>query len=121
MSVSSSKRMVGRRRWRPSWPARPERTFHRRRVPFTKRPILRLVGQYNPFTLQREVSLQDKKSMFWLVGLAALLVLPIASGTERILVLFGIATAASFIDLGRTRDGLAQRLWGHDRQPRDGR
>jgi len=97
--VSSKKRLVGRRRLRPAWPTHPGRTFHRRRFPFTKRPILRLNGQFNPFTLQREMTLQDKKSMFWLVGLGLLLLLPIASGTERVLVLFGIACIYAAINV----------------------
>mgnify|MGYP003345932671 CR=1 FL=1 len=36
---------------------------------WTKRPVLHLSGQYNPFTLKREMVLTDKRPMFWIVGL----------------------------------------------------
>ena len=69
--MSSDKRLVGRRLLRPSWPVSPGRTFHRRRYPFTKRPVLRLSGHYNPFTLKRETTLDDKRPTFWVIGLAS--------------------------------------------------
>mgnify|MGYP006268755635 CR=1 FL=1 len=97
--MSSDKRLVGRRLLRPSWPVSPGRTFHRRRYPFTKRPVLRLSGHYNPFTLKRETTLDDKRPTFWVIGLALLLFLPIAGGTERLLVLFGIACIYAAINV----------------------
>lgn len=78
---------------------RPERTFRRWRYPFTKRPVLNLTGKFNPITLKREMVLTDKKPMFWLVGLSALLLLPVASGTERVLTLFGIACIYAAINV----------------------
>jgi branched-chain amino acid transport system permease protein len=97
--VSSDKRLVGRRAVRPSWPVRTASTFHRWRWPFTKRPILRLEGRYNPITLQRELVLQDKKPLFWIGGLLFLLALPIAVGNERFFALFGIACIYAAINV----------------------
>lgn len=97
--MSRKQRLVGRRRFRPSWPANPGKVLNRRRYLFTKRPVLRLTGQYNPITLRREVTLRDKKPFFWLVGLACLLIIPIANGTERLLVLFGIACIYAAINV----------------------
>ena len=70
------KRLVGRRALRPAWPTRPARTFRRRRYPFSKRPVLRLAGRFNPLTLRRETVLGNKRPLFWVVGLLLLLVLP---------------------------------------------
>lgn len=97
--MSSSPKLVGRRSWRPAWPTRPDRPLRRRRFPLTKRPLLHLTGSYNPKTLRREMSLDDKKPLFWVVGLALLLILPIANGTERLLVLFGIACIYAAINV----------------------
>lgn len=98
-SPQSKQRLVGRRALRPAWPVRTDRVLKRRRLPFSKRAVLRLSGQYNPQTLKRELVLTDKKSLFWLVGLLALLVIPIADGTERLLVLFGIACIYAAINV----------------------
>lgn len=97
--MSNDKRLVGRRLLRPAWPVRPDRTFRRWRYPFTKRPVLTLSGRFNPITLRREMVLSDKRPMFWLVGLACLLLLPIANGTERVLTLFGIACIYAAINV----------------------
>ena len=97
--MSSDKRLVGRRLRRPAWPVNPSRTFRRWRYPFTRRPVLSLEGHFNPNTLRREVTLRNKKPLFWLGGLALLLALPIASGTERILTLFGIACIYAAINV----------------------
>jgi len=45
------------------------------------------------------MSLDDKKPLFWVVGLTLLLLLPIANGTERLLVLFGIACIYAAINV----------------------
>ena len=98
-SSSTSKRLVGRRLLRPAWPVAPERTFKRRRYPWSKRSVLRLSGHFNPSTLKREMTLTDKKPLFWLAGLALLLIIPIADGTERLLALFGIACIYAAINV----------------------
>jgi branched-chain amino acid transport system permease protein len=96
MSVSKSastpknKNLVGRRSWRPAWPARPDRVLHRRRYFGSKRSVLKLSGQFNPKTLKREVVLTDKKPLFWVFGLFLLVAIPTAVGSERFLSLFGI-------------------------------
>jgi len=81
---------IGRRRLIPHWPVRTESLFRRVRVPFTKRPLLRFEGRYNPKTLKRELILRDKKPLFWTLGLFVLLVLPVAIGQERVFSIFGI-------------------------------
>lgn len=93
------KRLVGRRAIRPAWPTRPARTFRRRRYPLTKRPVLQLGGRYNPLTLRRETVLANKRPLFWVVGLLLLLVLPPASGNQRLLSLFGIACIYAAINV----------------------
>ena len=82
--------LVGRRAYRPAWPARPDSVHRRRRYPFTKRSVLKLRGQFNPKTLRREVVLTDKKPLFWMVGLFLIAAIPIAVGQERFFSLFGI-------------------------------
>jgi branched-chain amino acid transport system permease protein len=94
-----NRRLVGRRLLRPAWPVTPERTFKRRRYPLTKRPVLQLSGKFNPSTLKREMTLTDKKPMFWVFGMALLLIIPIADGTERFLALFGIACIYASINV----------------------
>jgi len=97
--VSDSTKLVGRRSWWPGLPSRPDKTVRRRRIPFTKRAVLPAIGSYNPKTLRRELSLTDKKPLYWLAGLTALLIIPIAIGTERLLVLFGIACIYAAINV----------------------
>lgn len=99
MSSPGVKNQVGRRALRPSWPTHPARTFKRWRYPFSKRSVLQLWGQYNPKTLKREMVLTNKKPLFWVVGLALLLILPVASGTQRLLALFGIACIYAAINV----------------------
>ena len=89
-STPRTKHLVGRRAWRPAWPARPDRVLRRRRYFGTKRSVLKLSGQFNPKTLKREVVLTDKKPLFWLFGLFLLVAIPTAVGSERFLSLFGI-------------------------------
>ncbi|MBU6279821.1 MAG: branched-chain amino acid ABC transporter permease, partial [Actinomycetales bacterium] len=88
--MSKSPALVGRRARRPSWPVNSTRVFKRRRWPGTKRSILKLSGRYNPKTLRREMTLTDKKPLFWSVGLLALLLLPIGVASERFFTMFGI-------------------------------
>jgi branched-chain amino acid transport system permease protein len=61
--------------------------------------VLRLQGQYNPKTLKREMVLKDKKPLFWIVGLAALLLLPLGVGNQRFLALFGIVCIYAAINV----------------------
>jgi branched-chain amino acid transport system permease protein len=61
--------------------------------------MLRLQGQYNPKTLKREMVLRDKKPLFWVVGLAALLLLPLGVGNQRFLALFGIVCIYAAINV----------------------
>ena len=61
--------------------------------------MLRLQGQYNPKTLKREMVLRDKKPLFWVVGLAALLLLPLGVGNQRLLALFGIVCIYAAINV----------------------
>ncbi len=89
-SSPQSKHLIGRRAWRPAWPARPDRVLRRRRYFGSKRSVLKLSGQFNPKTLKREVVLTDKKPLFWLFGLFLLVAIPTAVGSERFLSLFGI-------------------------------
>ena len=96
---ASSKKLIGRRAIRPGWPVRTSRVLHRRRWPWTKRSVLRLEGQYNPKTLKREMVLKDKKPLFWVVGLAALLLLPLGVGNQRFLALFGIVCIYAAINV----------------------
>jgi branched-chain amino acid transport system permease protein len=99
MSVSSEKRLVGRRALRPAWPVRAGRVFHRRRWPGSKRAMLRLKGQYNPSTLKREMVLVDKKPLFWIGGLALLFLVPALGGNERFLAMFGIVCIYAAINV----------------------
>jgi len=96
---TTSKKLVGRRAVRPAWPVNTARVMRRRRWPWSKRAVLRLQGQYNPKTLKREMVLKDKKPLFWVIGLAALLLLPLGVGNQRFLALFGIVCIYAAINV----------------------
>ena len=98
-SQETKKRLVGRRSLRPSWPVNPDRVFRRRRWPFSKRSMLSLQGHFNPKNLNRERALQDKKPLFWTVGLAALLLIPLGVGNQRFLALFGVVCIYAAINV----------------------
>ena len=98
-SETKSKKLIGRRAVRPAWPVNTARVMRRRRWPWSKRAVLRLQGQYNPKTLKREMVLKDKKPLFWVIGLAALLLLPLGVGNQRFLALFGIVCIYAAINV----------------------
>lgn len=92
-------RGVGRRRLIPRWPNNTSSTFQRRRLLGTKRPLLRFEGRFNPKTLRRELILRDKKPLFWVAGMLALLGIPLMIGEQRIYSIFGIICIFASINL----------------------
>jgi branched-chain amino acid transport system permease protein len=81
--------LVGRRRLLPRVRLSGERQWHRRRIPFTDRTWLQSHAVVNPRDLAREYMLDDKRPLFWIIGLAIALVVPILIGTN---VMLGAAT-----------------------------
>lgn len=91
---------VGERRFRPTWHGDGTRSWARWRWPFTRRTVLRVRGDHNPRTLARERTIVDKRPLWWVAGLAALLVVPLAIGTPTVLdaaAIFAIYAAINLV------------------------
>ena len=80
---AETKRLVGRRRRLPQLPS--GETLSRFRWPFSKRSVLGLNGGFNPLTLQRERTIDDKRPLWWAAALVAMLIVPLLSGDQRVL------------------------------------
>ena len=68
---------VGRLRYYYKWPGHGSMTWNRLRYWPTRRRVLRLRGEYNPKTLQREKTIVDKRPIWWLLGLLVLALGPL--------------------------------------------
>ena len=62
---------VGRRPWEYKLTPDGTQARNRWRLPFTRRHLLKWRDAYNPKTLKRERRLEDKKPLWWAIGLLA--------------------------------------------------
>lgn len=69
---------VGRLRYYYKWPGHGEKLWSKPRYWPTRRRVLNIRGEYNPKTLAREKTIVDKRPIWWMLGLAALLMAPLA-------------------------------------------
>jgi len=60
---------------------------------------MRFEGRYNPKTLKRERVLKDKRSTWWVLGLAALFIFPVATGSSQLLSIATIALIYAAINV----------------------
>ncbi|GGC77081.1 branched-chain amino acid ABC transporter permease [Chelatococcus reniformis] len=67
---------VGRLRYYHKWPGHGGRLWQRMRYWPTRRRVLHIRGEYNPKTLRREKTIVDKRPIWWVLGLVALLLAP---------------------------------------------
>lgn len=67
---------VGRLRYYYKWPGHGASIWNRLRYWPTRRRLLNIRGEYNPKTMAREKTVVDKRPIWWLLGLLALLVAP---------------------------------------------
>ena len=79
--------LVGRRRLLPRIPVGAERTYHRRRWPWSKTSVVHVGGRFNPKTLGRERFVARKSPLWWVVFLALTLLIPLVLGTDKILTI----------------------------------
>lgn len=68
---------VGRLRYYYKWPGHGERTWSRARWWPTRRRVLDIRGDYNPKTLRRQKTIADKRPIWWVLGLIALMIAPL--------------------------------------------
>lgn len=73
---------VGRLRYYYKWPGHGARLWHRLRWWPTRRRVLQVRGEYNPKTLRREKTIVDKRPVWWVLGLLALIVAPLFVPTD---------------------------------------
>lgn len=68
---------VGRLRYYYKWPGHGGRTWSRRRYWPTRRRVLDIRGEYNPKSSRREKTIVDKRPIWWVMGLLALVLAPL--------------------------------------------
>ncbi len=67
---------VGRLRYYHKWAGHGAATWNKLRYWPTRRRLLHIRGEYNPKTLRREKTIVDKRPIWWMLGLLALLIAP---------------------------------------------
>ena len=75
--VDTRRFSVGRLRYYYKWPGHGGMTWNRLRYWPTRRCVLRIRGEYNPKTLQREKTIVDKRPIWWMLGLLMLALGPL--------------------------------------------
>lgn len=80
--AAPSKSLVGDRGWLPRIRLAGQRSLTRYRIPFTRRTWFQGHAVVNPRDLTRQYKLDDKRPWFWIGGLIAALIIPIAVGTN---------------------------------------
>ena len=91
--------LVGRRRIIPKPKINGQRTFVRRRLPFSRRPIIRWYAIINPKTLARERKIRDKRPLWWAFCLPLLAILPPLFGNNAVLTAATIFAIYASINL----------------------
>lgn len=83
---------VGRLRWYIKWPGHGARLWHRTRYWPTRRRVLNIEGEYNPKTSRREKTIQDRRPIYWMLSILAMVLVPVlAPGDMRNTVLTAAA------------------------------
>jgi branched-chain amino acid transport system permease protein len=85
--------LVGRKRIISKPSIDGQRTFVRRRLPFSKKPIIKWYAVINPKNLIRERKIRDKRPLWWMLFLPPLIILPPMFGNNALLTaatIFGI-------------------------------
>jgi branched-chain amino acid transport system permease protein len=67
---------VGRLRYYYKWPGHGRFLWKRLRYWPTRRRVLNIRGEYNPKTMRREKTIVDKRPIWWVLGLAFLIIAP---------------------------------------------
>lgn len=91
--------LVGRRRLIPRPKIDGSKTFTRRRLPFSKKPILKWVAVTNPKTLDRERKIKDKRPLWWALSLPLVLMLPMLFGNNTVIIAATIFAIYASINL----------------------
>src|SRR5438128_2573695 len=68
---------VGRLRYYYKWPGHGGSSWSRKRYWPTRRRVLDIRGEYNPKSLRREKTIADKRPIWWVLGLLALILAPL--------------------------------------------
>ena len=91
--------LVGRRRIIPKPKIDGRRTFVRRRIPFSRRPIVKWYAITNPKNLTRERKIKDKRPIWWAVCLPLVTILPPLIGDNTIITAATIFAIYASINL----------------------
>ena len=91
--------LVGRRRFIPRPKIDGAKTFTRKRLPFSKKPILKWYAVTNPKTLDRERKIRDKRPLWWALCLPLVLILPIVFGNNTVIIAATIFAIYASINL----------------------
>ncbi|WP_029554232.1 branched-chain amino acid ABC transporter permease [Verminephrobacter aporrectodeae] len=73
---------VGRLRYYYKWGGHGDSLWNKIRYWPTRRRVLHIRGEYNPKTLHREKTIVDKRPIWWVMGLAALFLMPLYLPSE---------------------------------------
>jgi branched-chain amino acid transport system permease protein len=68
---------VGRLRYYYKWPGHGGMLWWRTRYWPTRRRVLDIRGNYNPKTMRREKTINDKRPIWWMLALVAFLIMPL--------------------------------------------
>ena len=94
--------LVGNRRLLPRLKGRGGELWRRWRYPYTRRTPLLIETTYNPTTLAAEREILDKRPLYWIASLAALLIAPPLLGDNSFLsaaTVFAIYAAINIVSM----------------------
>ncbi len=91
--------LVGRRRVIPKPKIDGQHTFVRRRLPFSRRPVIKWYAINNPKTLSRERKIRDKRPIWWAIFLPLVTILPPLVGSNTLIVAATIFAIYASINL----------------------
>ena len=91
--------LVGRRRFIPKPKIDGQHTFVRRRLPFSRRPVIKWYAINNPKTLSRERKIRDKRPIWWAIFLPLVTILPPLVGNNTLIVAATIFAMYASINL----------------------
>jgi branched-chain amino acid transport system permease protein len=91
--------LVGRRRVIPKPKIDGQYTFVRRRLPLSRRPVIKWYAINNPKTLSRERKIRDKRPIWWAIFLPLVTILPPLVGNNTLIVAATIFAIYASINL----------------------